>query len=186
MTSAGRLTRASTCAIVNVLPEPVTPSSTCALSPRRSPSTSWPMACGWSPRSSKSVTRLKRSDMRANNPLWGGNGVTCTRPDPQLAAGRIDQPHPHLTELPGLRLGRQLVAERVACRHQVADPRRDARHVAPRRREERLPAGPLRERRHDVAVARAQVAERLVLEIDDGVHQDVRDLEQAEQIVDVE
>ena len=34
MTSAGRFTRASTCAIVNVLPDPVTPSRTCALSPR--------------------------------------------------------------------------------------------------------------------------------------------------------
>ena len=48
--------RPATCAIVNVLPEPVTPSSTWALSPRRRPSTSWSIACGWSPRSSKSVS----------------------------------------------------------------------------------------------------------------------------------
>ena len=50
---------ASTCAIVNVLPDPVTPSSTCARSPRVSPSTSWSIARGWSPRSSKSVSSSK-------------------------------------------------------------------------------------------------------------------------------
>src|SRR5215471_16038426 len=49
------------CAIVNVLPDPVTPSRTCDLSPRFSPSTSSSIARAWSPRSSKSVTRLKRS-----------------------------------------------------------------------------------------------------------------------------
>ena len=36
-------------AIVNVLPEPVTPSSTCSSSPRRTPSVSLRMASGWSP-----------------------------------------------------------------------------------------------------------------------------------------
>src|SRR4051812_31675285 len=49
------------CAIVKVFPEPVTPSRTCDLSPRFSPSTSSSIARAWSPRSSKSVTRLKRS-----------------------------------------------------------------------------------------------------------------------------
>ena len=38
-----------TFAIVNVLPEPVTPSSTCALAPARKPSTSFAIAAGWSP-----------------------------------------------------------------------------------------------------------------------------------------
>src|SRR5262249_18698753 len=49
------------CAMVKVLPEPVTPSSTWCLSPRSRPSVSSPMARCWSPASSKSDTRLKRS-----------------------------------------------------------------------------------------------------------------------------
>src|SRR5262245_24936466 len=61
MTSVGRLTREIVCAIENVLPDPVTPSRTCDLSPRFSPSTSSSIARAWSPRSSKSVTRVKRS-----------------------------------------------------------------------------------------------------------------------------
>src|SRR6185369_7480979 len=61
MTSVGRFTRAMHCAIVNVLPEPVTPSRTCDVSPRFNPSTSSSIARAWSPRNSKSVTRLKRS-----------------------------------------------------------------------------------------------------------------------------
>ena len=44
MTSVGRFTCAIVCAIVKVLPEPVTPSSTWCVSPRSSPSTSSPMA----------------------------------------------------------------------------------------------------------------------------------------------
>src|SRR5262245_8198760 len=62
MTSAGRLTRDSTCAIVNVLPDPVTPSRTCDLSPRRRPSVSWSMARGCSPRRSNSLSSAKRSE----------------------------------------------------------------------------------------------------------------------------
>ena len=38
-----------TFAIVNVLPEPVTPSSVCALTPARNPATSFATASGWSP-----------------------------------------------------------------------------------------------------------------------------------------
>src|SRR5262244_1910903 len=38
-----------TCAIVNVLPEPVTPSSTWSRSRRFSPATRSSIACGWSP-----------------------------------------------------------------------------------------------------------------------------------------
>src|SRR6185295_19815219 len=49
------------CAIVKVLPEPVTPSRTWCLSPRSSPVTSSPIARSWSPASEKSETRLKRS-----------------------------------------------------------------------------------------------------------------------------
>src|SRR5919107_5785054 len=56
------------CAIENVLPDPVTPSSTCDVSPRFSPSTSSSIARAWSPRSSKSVTRLKRSYFDAIDP----------------------------------------------------------------------------------------------------------------------
>src|SRR5262249_10037873 len=65
MTSVGRFTRVMVCAMLNVLPEPVTPSRTCALSPRFSPSTSSSIARAWSPFSSKSVTRLKRSYFEA-------------------------------------------------------------------------------------------------------------------------
>ena len=61
MTSVGRFTDAMTCAIVNVLPEPVTPSSTWCWSPRFSPSISSGTARTWSPATSKSLTRLKRS-----------------------------------------------------------------------------------------------------------------------------
>ena len=49
MTSVGRFTSATTFAIVKVLPEPVTPSSTWCGSPRRSPAVSSAMARGWSP-----------------------------------------------------------------------------------------------------------------------------------------
>ena len=50
-----------TLAIVNVLPEPVTPSSTWLRSPRLSPSTSSGIARAWSPFSSKSETSLNLS-----------------------------------------------------------------------------------------------------------------------------
>jgi hypothetical protein len=46
---AGRPVRAITLAIVNVFPEPVTPSSVWNASPSFSPSTSAAMAAGWSP-----------------------------------------------------------------------------------------------------------------------------------------
>ena len=38
-----------TLAIVKVLPEPVTPSSTCSSRPSSTPRASFSMACGWSP-----------------------------------------------------------------------------------------------------------------------------------------
>ncbi len=47
--SVGRFTASMTLAMVNVLPEPVTPSRICSWSPRSSPSVSWRMASGWSP-----------------------------------------------------------------------------------------------------------------------------------------
>jgi hypothetical protein len=46
MTSVGRFTSATTFATVKVLPDPVTPSSTCAPSRRRSPSVSSLIARG--------------------------------------------------------------------------------------------------------------------------------------------
>src|SRR5438067_10052381 len=46
-----------TCAIVTVLPEPVTPFRVCHLSPRASPVESSPAARGWSPASGHGSTR---------------------------------------------------------------------------------------------------------------------------------
>jgi hypothetical protein len=55
ITSVGRFTRAMVCAIVKVLPDPVTPSSTwCGR--RVEPSVNSPIARGWSPASAKSDT----------------------------------------------------------------------------------------------------------------------------------
>ena len=48
-TSVGRCTCSMTLAMVKVLPDPVTPSSTCSFSPFSMPSASAAMACGWSP-----------------------------------------------------------------------------------------------------------------------------------------
>jgi hypothetical protein len=48
-TIAGRPSCAMTFAIVNVLPEPVTPSSVWKLRPSWMPSTSFTIAVGWSP-----------------------------------------------------------------------------------------------------------------------------------------
>ena len=47
--------------MVNVLPDPVTPSRTCHGSPRSRPASSSAMARAWSPRNSKSETRVNRS-----------------------------------------------------------------------------------------------------------------------------
>jgi hypothetical protein len=49
ITSAGRPCEAMTLAMVKVLPEPVTPSSTWSRSPVFTPSISWRIASGWSP-----------------------------------------------------------------------------------------------------------------------------------------
>jgi hypothetical protein len=49
ITSAGRVWLAITLAMVKVLPEPVTPSSTWSFSPPDTPSMSWRIASGWSP-----------------------------------------------------------------------------------------------------------------------------------------
>src|SRR5262245_57182439 len=53
------------CAMVNVFPDPVTPSSTWDLSPRFNPSTSSSMARAWSPPSSKAGTSLNWSYLEA-------------------------------------------------------------------------------------------------------------------------
>ncbi len=52
--------RAITCAMVNVLPEPVTPSSTWSRSCWPTPATSSVIAAGWSPLGSNSLTSSKR------------------------------------------------------------------------------------------------------------------------------
>src|SRR5690348_13965599 len=54
--SDGRCTFWITCAMVKVLPEPVTPSSTWSRSRRTSPSVRSRIACGWSPAGRKSET----------------------------------------------------------------------------------------------------------------------------------
>ena len=59
MISVGLFSAAITLAIVNVLPEPVTPSSVLCLQPLRSASTSCAIASGWSPVGLYSETSLK-------------------------------------------------------------------------------------------------------------------------------
>ena len=49
ITKVGRFTASITLAIVNVLPLPVTPKSTCVRSPQRTPSVKDAIAWGWSP-----------------------------------------------------------------------------------------------------------------------------------------
>ena len=66
----GRCTASITLAMVKVLPEPVTPSSTWSRSFPCSPATSSLMAPGWSPFGSKGETTLKRRG-------GGGAGRLC-------------------------------------------------------------------------------------------------------------
>jgi hypothetical protein len=56
--SAGRCVRSITCAMVKVLPEPVTPSSTWVRSSSFTPFTSSLIAVGWSPAGSNGDTSL--------------------------------------------------------------------------------------------------------------------------------
>ncbi len=56
MTSVGRASRWITLAIVNVLPEPVTPMSTWARLPARRPSQRASTAWGWSPANPKGLS----------------------------------------------------------------------------------------------------------------------------------
>jgi len=58
-TRVGFCTCATTLAMVNVLPEPVTPSRAWCRSPRLTPATSSPIARGWSPCGLKSLRSLK-------------------------------------------------------------------------------------------------------------------------------
>src|SRR6266849_3206149 len=70
---AGRCVASITLAMVKVLPEPVTPSSTWLRSWRRTPSTSSLMACGWSPLGSKSDSMTKRTPPS----VFSGRGGRC-------------------------------------------------------------------------------------------------------------
>ena len=77
---AGRCVASITLAIVKVLPEPVTPSSTCVRSWRLTPSTSSLIACGWSPFGSKSeamVKRLPPSDFSGRGGRCGVHGTVA-------------------------------------------------------------------------------------------------------------
>src|SRR6188472_758253 len=137
MTSAGGFTSANTCAMVNVLPEPVTPSRTWLLSPRRRASVSCAMARGWSPRNSKSDSRLKRSPTAgsgtdiANLRCYRTPSAPC-RDGRQVAGAGADlcglvfrgrQLDLDLAELAvGLRV-RGHVADRVAGADFIEDPR---------------------------------------------------------------
>src|SRR5512134_4055481 len=60
MTSAGRFVPAMTLAIVNVLPDPVTPSRTCRDMPWERPATSSRIASGWSPEGDNGDFRRNR------------------------------------------------------------------------------------------------------------------------------
>src|SRR5580704_18214258 len=127
--------------MVNVLPDPVTPSSTWHLSPRRSPSTSSGIARAWSPRSSKSVTRLNLSKtegifrsaatddrttgvrflVRGAGGLSTRREVALSRPDDQTTEPRPSHRDDHSPPLPVVcRIGRD-ITERILCMHLVGD-----------------------------------------------------------------
>ena len=75
--SAGRCVASITLAMVKVLPEPVTPSSTWSRSFARTPLTSSSIACGWSPSGSNSETTRNRrppSDLSGRGGRWGVHG----------------------------------------------------------------------------------------------------------------
>jgi hypothetical protein len=62
MTSVGLFTRAMACAIVKVLPEPVTPMSVWYFFPSAvTPAASLSIACGWSPSGLNGLTTSNRS-----------------------------------------------------------------------------------------------------------------------------
>ena len=74
---AGRWVASITLAMVKVLPEPVTPSSTWSRSCERTPLTSSSIACGWSPSGSNSETTRNRrppSDLSGRGGRWGVHG----------------------------------------------------------------------------------------------------------------
>ena len=82
--SAGRCVASITCAIVKVLPEPVTPSSTWVRSWRLTPSTRSAIACGWSPfgvNSDLITSRWPPSD-------FSGRGGRCGVHGRSLNSGR--------------------------------------------------------------------------------------------------
>ena len=83
-TSVGRLSASITLAIVNVLPEPVTPSSVCAYTPASKLATSFSMACAWSPASRNGATR---SNGFATPESFGSETV-AHRPEPAKAPRR--------------------------------------------------------------------------------------------------
>ena len=75
--SAGRCVASITLAMVKVLPEPVTPSSTWSRSCERTPLTNSSIACGWSPSGSNSDTTRNRrppSDLSGRGGRCGTHG----------------------------------------------------------------------------------------------------------------
>src|SRR3954454_7057851 len=80
------------CAIVYVLPEPVTTSSVWWRRPRESPSTSLSMACGWSPVGSNGATRLKSGTLRSYHSDEAERERLFDAPGPRIGegSGRLD------------------------------------------------------------------------------------------------
>src|SRR5690606_24502329 len=86
MMSVGRSTAAMTFAIVNVLPEPVTPSSVWCLLFARRDSTSVAMACGWSPVGAYSEASL-------NKPMWQQASKRACRRDATSRLQALESEH---------------------------------------------------------------------------------------------
>src|SRR3979490_2163699 len=100
---AGRCVASITCAIVKVLPEPVTPSSTCERSWRLTPSTSSAIARGWSPSGLKSDVIQKRWPPSVLSGR-GGPRRPVRRPPPRHAL-LVEKFAPALAQQPVERIG---------------------------------------------------------------------------------
>ena len=88
--ASGGCTASTTLAMVKVLPEPVTPSSTCSLSPRSRPSTSWRSPPADRPAARTARRARKRSTRRVLVGAAGSTAAAAAAPGPAAAgaAGR--------------------------------------------------------------------------------------------------
>src|SRR3990172_4488270 len=95
MINAGRSVPAITLAIVKVLPDPVTPSSTWRDTPRESPSMSPRIASGWSPDGGNG--NFRRNNFSNASPLYAiiwRPGTLGTAPQPRMGAFVVGPPPP--------------------------------------------------------------------------------------------